>query len=94
MDWFLYDNGLRHERVKVGSRAMEKSLLRFGSYIHHRETGYNLPQSREVGYIENADKNFTQYSFTNISGFNVLARFSVILGSLTISTLMMPPPSH
>ena len=33
MDWFLYDNGLRHERVKVGCRAMEKSLLRFGSYI-------------------------------------------------------------
>ena len=34
MDWFLYGNGLRHERVKMGSAVEEVSL------VDYERTGY------------------------------------------------------
>ena len=34
MDWFLYDDGLRHERVKLNVRRMRAAILRSYLLIH------------------------------------------------------------
>ena len=62
MDWFLYDNGLRHERVKkldknfkaesVCKKIIEINMLLFGQY------GNNI-DSKEI------------FSYSNYSNFNV-----------------------
>ena len=36
MDWFLYDNGFRHERVKLGPAVKEVSL------VDYERTGYTM----------------------------------------------------
>ena len=37
MDWFLYDNGLRHERVKRYSIYWGFSFFRVGELLHEKK---------------------------------------------------------
>ena len=41
MDWFLYDKGLRHERVKdLGSNLYEYNLFKYESYYSNCSIDY------------------------------------------------------
>ena len=42
MDWFLYDNGLRHERVNDNNNLFEVFKILFGKYFQSILNSLNL----------------------------------------------------
>ena len=41
MEWFLYDNGLRHEKVKLGQFSLAEALKTIISVEnYHQRTGF------------------------------------------------------
>ena len=54
MDWFLYDNGLRHERVKYGNNQNEIKCLQLTSYVPIKLSGTFLIRNPLLGLFHEA----------------------------------------
>ena len=66
MDWFLYDNGLRHERIKAATYL--KGLHPLISFLNIFYEDHFQPNSWNEPFIGNL-KDFTENSQENVWNF-------------------------
>ena len=64
MDWFLYDNGLRHERVKPGFYT----ALFLNSFSYYCVKNYLLQALSEIGTYLYAGSTCISYKYKDFEG--------------------------